>query len=118
MHELPVTQAVLEIALRRAQAAGAERITDIHLVMGELSTNVDESVQFYWDILAKGTPAEGAKLHFRRIPAELQCLSCLAKYHPTGEELACPECGSAGARILAGEEFSLEAIDVDEQVTK
>ncbi len=118
MHELPVTQAILEIALRRAQEAGAQRITDIHLVMGELSTNVDESVQFYWDILAKGTPAEGAQLHFRRVPAELLCLSCLAKYHPTEDELACPECGSAGARIVAGEEFSLEAIDVDERVAE
>ena len=116
MHELAVTQSVLEIALRHATEAGGQRITDIHLVIGELSTNVDESVQFYWDILAQGTAAEGAKLHFRRVPAELQCLSCLAKYPLAGGGLACPRCGSAGAKILAGEEFSLEAIDVDERV--
>ena len=116
MHELAVTQSVLEIALRHATEAGGQRITDIHLVMGELSTNVDESVQFYWDILAQGTAAEGAKLHFRRVPAELQCLSCGSKYHLADGELACPECGSAGAKILSGEEFLLEAIDVDERV--
>ena len=115
MHELAVTQSVLEIALRHATKAGGRRITNIHLAMGELSTNLDESVQFYWDILAQGTAAEGATLHFRRVPALLQCRSCEAQYPLAGGELACPECGHAGAKILAGEEFSLEAIDVDER---
>ena len=115
MHELSVTQSVLDIALRHAMQAGGRRITGIHLVMGELSTNVDDSVQFYWDILAQGTAAEGATLHFRRVPAVLQCRSCEAKYQIAGGDLACPECGRAGARILTGEEFSLEAIDVDER---
>jgi hydrogenase nickel incorporation protein HypA/HybF len=118
MHELPVTQSMLDIALDCATKAGARRITDIHLVMGELSTNVDESVQFYWDIIAKGTLAEGARLHFRRIPAELQCISCGTKYGLDGGELVCPNCGSAGSRILAGEEFSLEAIDIDDQESR
>lgn len=113
MHELPVTQSILSIALRHAEQAQAKRITDIHIVMGELSTNVDDSVQFYWDLLAKGTPAEGAKLHFRRIQAELQCMACFTKYHPKDGELVCPNCGGVGAKIIAGEEFSLEAIDVD-----
>ena len=116
MHELAVTQSVLEMALRHATEAGGRRITDLHLVMGELSTNVDDSVQFYWDILAQGTAAEGAKLHFRRVAAELQCQSCKTKYHIAGGELACPECGSAGARILCWRGVSLEAIDVDGRV--
>lgn len=117
MHELPVTQSVLEIALDRARKAGASRITDIHLVIGELSTNVDESVQFYWDIIARGTMAEGAQLHFRRVSAELQCVSCGTRYGLDGGELVCPNCGKAGSRILAGEEFALEAIDVDDRET-
>ncbi len=113
MHELPVTQSILKIALQHAGQANAKRITDIHLVMGELSANVDDSVQFYWDIIAKDTLAEGAQLHFRRVPAELQCMACFEKYHPDGGELLCPNCGSVGAKIIAGEEFFVEAIDVE-----
>ncbi len=114
MHELAVTQSVLDIVLRHADQAKAKRVTDIHIVIGELSTSVDDSVQFYWDIIAKGTIAEGAKLHFSRVPAELQCMACFEKYHPMNGELVCPKCGSVGAKIIAGEEFSVEAIDVDE----
>ena len=113
MHELSVTQSILEIALRHAQKSDAKRITDVHIVMGELSTMLDDSVQFYWDMIAEGTIAQGATLHFRRVPAELQCMACFTKYNPKEKELVCPNCGGVGAKIIAGEEFSLEAIDVD-----
>lgn len=113
MHELSVTQSILEIALRHGNEANAKRIADIHIVMGELSTMVDDSIQFYWDMIAEGTIAQGAKLHFRRVPAELQCMACFTKYHPKEMELICPNCGSVGVKIIAGEEFSLEALDVE-----
>ena len=114
MHELPVTQSILDIALKHAQKADARRITDLHIVMGELSKLVDESIQFYWDIIAKDTIAEGAKLHFRIIPTEFQCMACFEKYHPDDtDSFQCPNCGSVGVKIVAGEEFSLEAIDVE-----
>jgi hydrogenase nickel incorporation protein HypA/HybF len=114
MHELPIAQSILEIALRHADKAEAKRITNLYLVMGELSKIVDESIQFYWDIIAKETIAEGAILHFRYVPAEFQCMACFEKYHPGDtEEFECPNCGAVGVKIIAGEEFSLEAIDVE-----
>lgn len=114
MHELPVTQSILDIALRHAGAAGARRITGLHLAVGQLSTIVDDSVQFYWESIARGTLAEGSTLHFRRIPAILLCLDCGTQYGLNGREMACPSCDSRLVKIVVGEEFSLEAIDVDE----
>ncbi len=113
MHELSVTQSLLDISLQHAEKANAKQITDLYIVMGELSSMVDDSVQFYWDIIAKGTIAEHAKLHFRRVPAELQCNTCFEKYHPVNGELACPKCNGIDTKIIAGEEFFLESIDVE-----
>ena len=112
MHELPITESILEIATRHADQAGALRVTDIHLVIGQLSSIVDESISFYWDIVSDGTVAEGAELHFRRIQTEMLCLECNHSYHPGVANLACPECQSTKVRVIAGEEFSLEAIEV------
>jgi len=113
MHELAVTQSILKIALQHAEKANANRVTDLNIVMGELSKMVDDSIQFYWDIIAKDTIAEKATLHFRRVPAEFQCLSCSEKYNPGDEEFICPKCGSVKVKIIAGEEFLLESIDVE-----
>ncbi len=112
MHELYATQAILEKALQKAREAQAARVTDLYLVVGEISTYADESVQFYWDEISKGTPAEGARLHFRHVSAEAQCMACFTKYHPQEGEIVCPQCGAVGARILAGEEFFMESLDV------
>lgn len=113
MHELPVTQSLLKIALDHAEKANAKQITALNIVMGELASMVDDSIQFYWEIIAKDTIAEQATLHFRRVPAELQCMTCFHKYHPTDRELVCPQCHGVGAKVIAGEEFALESIDVE-----
>ena len=117
MHELSVTEGILKIALEHAKQAGAQRVTGLYVVVGQLASIVDDSVQFYWDIISKDTAAEGAQLHFRRIPTELLCLDCEQRYTPAREELACPRCGSIRVKVVAGEEFYLDAIDVEEPVT-
>lgn len=113
MHELSVTESLLKIALEHAANANAKRITDLHIVIGELASMVDDSIQFYWDIIAKDTIAEQAKLHFHRVSAQLQCTACGEKYRPTDRELACPTCNGVNTRIIAGEEFRLESMDVE-----
>lgn len=113
MHELSVTESLLRIALEHAEKAQAQRVADLNIVMGELSSMVDDSIQFYWEIIAKGTIAEQATLHFRRVPAELECQTCFERYHPTDKELACPQCSGVNTKIIAGEEFALESIDVE-----
>lgn len=113
MHELAVTESILEIALRHAHAQKASRILEMHLVIGEWSSIVDDSVQFYWDIISENTIAQGAKLCFRRLPAALQCRQCGHTYHPDSRTLLCPQCHSKHITVVQGEEFYLEAIEVE-----
>jgi len=113
MHELMVTESLLEITLRHAREAEAVRVTDLYLVIGELSSVIDDSVQFYWDFVSEGTPAEGARLHFRRIPAEMTCQDCGETYDPK-MNLTCPACEGSNVGITAGQEFFLEAIEVSQ----
>jgi hydrogenase nickel incorporation protein HypA/HybF len=114
MHELAVTESLLEIALRHAQQQNARRITDLYLVLGQWSSMVDDSVQFYWDIISEGTIAKGAILHFKRVPVVLTCLDCGIEYRPANEEFSCPDCGGTHAKVKTGEEFLLESIEVDD----
>lgn len=118
MHELPITESILEIALKHAEASGAVRITDIYIVIGQLSSVVDDSVQFYWDFVSEGTIAEGAELHFKRISTELTCLECGARYQPPQGQLACAACGSLRVRVEKGQEFYVDSIAVEDQLSR
>ncbi len=119
MHELAITQSILEIAVRHAEAAHARQITELHIVIGALSSMIDDSVQFYWDIVSQNTVAEGANLNFHRIPAEMLCSNCSHRYALKPDQFACPVCGSTESVLVAGEEFYLESIEVQpsEEVT-
>lgn len=112
MHELSVTESVLEIACKHAVKAGAIKVTDIHLVIGQLSSIVDDSVEFYWQMITKDTLCEDSKLHFKRVPAELVCLECGHQYELIQELMPCPNCGSARIRVLSGDEFNIDSIEI------
>lgn len=112
VHELSVTQSILDIALAHAQRAGASHITRINLVLGEMSGIVDDSVQFYFDFISEGTIAEGAELAFERVPARFRCRTCDITYSADGLDWRCPQCGEIQLEVLAGREFRLDSIEV------
>lgn len=114
MHELSVSQSILDIALRHAQQADAQRILAINLVIGDLTGFVDDSIQFYFDFLSRETLAQGAHLNFERIAARVRCQSCGAEYTPPDSRLwACPMCEALGGDIIAGREFSVASIEIE-----
>jgi len=113
MHELSVTESIMEIASRHGKQAGASRVTQIYIVIGRLSSIVDDSVQFYWDIISKDSICEGAKLHFDRIPARLLCLDCGKEYVLDTDLSPCPKCESPRVKVLTGEEFRLDSIEIE-----
>lgn len=115
MHELAVTQNILDIALKYAQESNASRVTDLYIVIGRLSSIVDDSVQFYWDIISENSLCAGSKLHFKREPAELLCLDCQKPYTVEGELRPCPACGSAHVQVTSGDQFYLDSIEIEKE---
>jgi len=114
MHELPVTQSILEIALRHAKKGGAKRILAINLTIGDLTGFVDDSIQFYFDYLSKETAADGARLTIERIPARARCHQCGAEYAPPDSRIwTCPQCEALGGEVIAGKEFYVASIEVE-----
>jgi hydrogenase nickel incorporation protein HypA/HybF len=111
MHELAVTEEIIKVV---TDASKGRRIREIVLVIGNLSSFIDESIQFYFDKLTESTPLEGAKLSFKRIPVKLRCYRCREEFIPD-EEYICPYCKSIGGDIIEGREFYIESIEVEDE---
>ena len=112
MHELAVTESILSIALDYAERSHAAQVTDIHLVIGRLSSIVDDSVSFYWEIISRDTVCSSAALHFTRLPAQLICLDCHTEYEVDQDLIPCPKCTSVRVKVLSGNEFRVESIEI------
>jgi hydrogenase nickel incorporation protein HypA/HybF len=114
MHEMSVTESILNISLEHAQRANARAITAIHIRLGELASMVDDSIRFYWEIIAKDTLAEKAELVFTRTPARVLCHTCQHDFDwHRKDSFACPQCGGQDLRVQGGDELQVESIEVE-----
>jgi len=126
MHEMTVTQAMLNMALEYAKGC---RITDIYLQVGKLSAVVPESVELYFEYLSKDTLAEGATLHFEIQPVEMTCQDCgqqadLSEWADEAPQTIMLKaitrgcgCGSQNLRVTGGVSFGMVSLEVEDPLT-
>lgn len=115
MHELPITENILKIVLKHAEANNVRQVVTIHLQIGKLSDLEDEWIQRYFDYLSKGTLAQGAKLKIERMPIMLQCRACSTSYEAEASklgDLVCPNCGQKDSTLLSGREYYIKDMEV------
>jgi hydrogenase nickel incorporation protein HypA/HybF len=112
MHELSITESILQIATDEAKRVGATQIKLIRLKVGAMSQVVPDSVQYYLDLLSRGTIAEGVKLEAIPVPVGATCPNCSKSYVVENYDLTCPHCGGTG-KITQGRELSVESLEVE-----
>ena len=129
MHELSISQAIVDTALRHA---GGRKVTVVDVRVGRLRQVVPDSLSFYFEIVARDTDVEGADLRIEQIGSELRCPACWCEWDPAPPPLAthetpgpggpppvpafrCPTCGEAG-EVLTGGELEVESIEVSDAV--
>ena len=109
MHDFLLTQNLLDLALKNANS---RRILNVNLLIGPFSNEREESIRFYWRDLAKGTPGEGAQLHFTQAETDMKCVACGGALI-LDEGSICTFCQNGFLQLLDGENVKLESIEVE-----
>jgi len=113
MHEVGITQSILEIALDNAHKAQATRITSMTVEIGGLSGVIPDAVEFCFEAVTKGTIAEGATLNIIRIPGRGRCLDCNGETELDTYTFSCTHCESYNLERTQGEELRLTELEID-----
>ncbi len=113
MHELAVTESLLKTASEYAGKNGAKRVLNLELVIGDLAGIINDSVQFYWDMISAETICAGSILKIVKQPAEFRCRACQNEFTMDDELTPCPRCGSVDIKVTAGDEFTLKSIEIE-----
>lgn len=111
MHELSIATAVLNTALKHA---GDRPVDVVAMRVGALRQVVPDSLRFYWDVVARDTVCQDARLELTEIEAQLKCESCGFEWELQIAAFRCPECASAGVRVTAGEELEIDYLELKE----
>jgi hydrogenase nickel incorporation protein HypA/HybF len=116
VHELAVTESILDTVLSCAQGSEVRRILRIHLLIGELNEFRQEWIQRYFDYLSRDTPAGGAQIAVETVPASFRCQGCGRDFVVSlreVERVRCPECGGADLSLERGREFLILDMEVE-----
>ncbi len=108
MHELAITQEIVEILRERA---GDRKVRRVVLEIGKLSAVLPDAVRFCFDLCAEGTPAEGAALEIVEPPGRARCRACGGEVlleRPFGR---CG-CGCTELDWISGEELKVREMEV------
>lgn len=110
MHELEVANQIIRIVGNAAN--DAKKITAINLVIGEMSSIIDESFKESFKILAQDERYNQTKLSFKRIKSTFHCEDCNIDFEKNCY-FTCPSCGKVGQYNNDANEFYVESIEVE-----
>jgi hydrogenase nickel incorporation protein HypA/HybF len=112
MHELSVAGAVVDTAVRHAAGRPIELVS---VRVGRLRQVVPDSLRFYFEIVARDTLCERARLELTEVELRLRCGECRGEWEPEEPLFRCPRCPSANVTVIAGEELEVDYIEVTEE---
>ena len=113
MHELALTEGIINIINSQQKQEGFSRVLEIRLRVGEYSGIVPDCIREFFPIAAKGTAAEHSGLLIEPIRAAFRCSDCGYEGEIERKSACCPCCGGEGLRMIAGREFYVESLKVE-----
>jgi hydrogenase nickel incorporation protein HypA/HybF len=106
MHELAITQSVVDAVTERT---GSAPVASVRVRVGRLAGVVPDAMRFCFDLVTAGTPLEGATLEFDQPAGLARCRTCGEDFALADLVLLCP-CGSADVEVLAGRELAVASV--------
>ena len=110
MHELSLSSAIVNTVVKHARG---RRVTVVDLRVGKLRQVIPDTLEFYFEFVARDTVCEGARLEQQVIDPWLRCEPCEREWEIEIPAFRCPVCGGSDVEIASGEEFEVESIEVE-----
>ncbi len=116
MHELGITQGIIDRARETAVANGARKVTGLYLVMTPAADFTQDSIEMYFEMLTgEDDFFKGATLYFDHKPVAATCLNCSDEFSTDAPQPVCPQCGSLMVQLdPSAPMVRLTDVDIDD----
>jgi hydrogenase nickel incorporation protein HypA/HybF len=105
MHELALSQSIVDQVLERAGQERLWSVTRIVLQVGAGAGVEAEALRFCFDAVTRDTAAQGAELSIEVVALAAKCRECGWAFEPEALLAPCPRCGAFAPEITAGREL-------------
>ncbi|MDO9073547.1 MAG: hydrogenase maturation nickel metallochaperone HypA [Rubrivivax sp.] len=113
MHEMSLAESVREIVEETARANGARQVSVVRLEIGRLSQVEVDAMRFAFEVVQRGTVAEGARLEIVETDGTAWCMLCSAPVVMQRRGDPCPVCQSFQLQVTGGDRMRVMDIEIE-----
>lgn len=112
MHEMSLAEGIRGIVEDQAQQRGFGRVTRMRVEIGRFAGVEKEALAFAFDVVMRGSPAEGAALEMIDLPGRALCFDCAHEVEIADRLDPCPDCGGGKLLPQGGDEMRIKDMEV------
>ena len=114
MHEYSIAQGIMQTVLAEAEKAKAQKVVKVSLKIGDLTGVFPDSLSFCFELLSKGTIAEGAVLAIESVPIRGYCSHCDKSFLIEDNQYFCQHCNNLKIELISGRELQIDHLEVED----
>ena len=111
MHEMSLVEGMRTILVDQGRAHAVDRITRVRVEIGRFAGVEKPALEFAWDVVMRGSPAEGAELVMLDLPGRAMCFDCATEVEIEDRLDPCPNCGGGKLMPTGGEEMRIKDLE-------
>ena len=113
MHELSIAKNILDIIKENGQRLNFSKVLEVKLKIGKLRAVDPGALDFCFQVITKGTIADGAKLLVESTQVKGECRDCNAQFDIDNFYFVCPKCSGRKVETIGGNELQILDLEVE-----
>jgi hydrogenase nickel incorporation protein HypA/HybF len=112
MHEMSLAEGVLGVVQDAARVHQPCTVRTVRLEIGALAAVECEALRFAFEVVKRGSVADGARLDIVQVPGSAWCMQCSRTVAIGSRGEPCPECGGWQLQVTAGGEMRVMELEL------
>jgi hydrogenase nickel incorporation protein HypA/HybF len=115
MHELSICEGLVSLVEKQKKLHEFSRVLKIQVACGVYNCASEETLNFCFQTITKGTYMEKAVITINRLPERWSCPACKSEFERKDKESVpvCARCGSGNVLPLLNSEIYLDNLEVE-----
>ncbi len=112
MHEMSLCEGMRGVIEEQARQHAVSRISKVRLELGRFAGVEKDALLFAFDVVMRGSVAEGAELVMIDLPGRALCYDCMKEVEIWDRLDPCPDCGGGKLMPQGGDEMKIKDLEV------
>ncbi|WP_425101317.1 hydrogenase maturation nickel metallochaperone HypA [Tropicibacter sp. S64] len=112
MHEMSLCEGIRTVIEDQARLNAFDKVKRVRLEIGRFAGVEKPALEFAFDVVMRGSPAEGAALEMIDLPGKAMCYDCMHEVVIENRLDPCPDCGGGKLMPVAGDEMRIKDLEV------